>query len=181
MKFFNLISAYNGYKNFLKINSKKTEIVFYLENFNYWAYFQPIFNNLIKKYNHTIIYVTSDINDKILKTKNKNFKSFYIGTGLFRTIFFSTLNVKFLVTTMPDLNNFHIKRSKYKVKYLYLHHSLVSTHMIYNEKAFDAFDIIICAGKHQVKEIRKRETLLNLKKKKIVRIRLSQNRIYSKK
>ena len=151
MWFFNLISAFNGYKNFSKINNQKTKIFFFLENYNYWAYFETIFNSLIKNYNHKIIYLTSDINDKLLKSKDNNFKTYYIGTGIFRTIFFSTLNVKFLVSTLPDLNNFHIKRSKYKVKYLYLHHSLVSTHMIYNEKAFDAFDIIICAGKHHVK------------------------------
>ena len=170
MWFFNLISAFNGYKNFSKINNQKTKIVFYLENYNYWAYFETIFNSLIKNYNHKIIYLTSDINDKLLKSKDNNFKTYYIGTGIFRTIFFSTLNVKFLVSTLPDLNNFHIKRSKYKVKYLYLHHSLVSTHMIYNEKAFDAFDIIICAGKHHVKEIRARETILRLKKKKLLEL-----------
>ena len=73
-----------------------------------------ILNSLIKNYNHKIIYLTSDINDKLLKSKDNNFKTYYIGTGIFRTIFFSTLNVKFLVSTLPDLNNFHIKRSKYK-------------------------------------------------------------------
>ena len=101
----------------------------------------------------------------MLNSKNINFIKYYIGTVIIRTIFFSTLNVKSIVLTMPYINNFYIKKSKYDVKYIYLHHSLVSTHMIYNEKAFDSFDVVICVGKHHVREIREREKKFNLQKK----------------
>ena len=161
----NFFISMDHFKSFSKLKKLDTEIVFYLESYNYWIYFESIFNNLIQIYNKKIIYVTSDINDKMLASKNINFKTYYIGTGIIRTIFFSTLNVKSIILTMPDLNNFHIKKSKYKVKYIYLHHSLVSTHMIYNEKAFDSFDAIICVGKHHIREIREREKKFNLKKK----------------
>ena len=110
----NFFISIDYFKSFLKLKKLDTEIVFYLESYNYWIYFESIFNNLIQIYNKKIIYVTSDINDKMLASKNINFKTYYIGTGIIRTIFFSTLNVKSIILTMPDLNNFHIKKYGYK-------------------------------------------------------------------
>ena len=59
----------------------------------------------------------------LIKKNFKNFRKFYIGSGIFRTIFFSTINAKVLVMSLPDLNTFHIKRSKYPVHYIFIPHS----------------------------------------------------------
>ncbi len=59
--------------------------------------------------------------------------------------------------TMPDLENFHIKRSSHPVHYVYVHHSIVSSHMIYRAEAFDHFDTIFCVGRHHEAETRQRE------------------------
>jgi YidC/Oxa1 family membrane protein insertase len=85
-----------------------------------------------------------------------------------RTLFFAGLDVDVLVMTMPDLQTFHIKRSPHSVKYVYLHHSLVSTHMIYRPAAFDHFDVILCVGPHHEQEIRAREALQGLPQKQLV-------------
>ena len=70
--------------------------------------------------------------------------------------------------TMPDLNQFHIKRSANPVHYLYVFHALVSTHMVYRHGAFDHYDSILCVGPHQVREIRKQEELYQLPRKELV-------------
>ena len=36
----------------------------------------------------------------------------------------------------------HGEKSRFDVKYIYLQHAMMSTHMIYREEAFDHFDII---------------------------------------
>ena len=78
------------------------------------------------------------------------------------------LDADILAMTMPDLETFHIKRSLNGVHYAYIQHSIVSTHMVYREGAFDHFDTVLCAGPHQIKEIRKREALHNLPPKNLV-------------
>ena len=81
-----------------------------------------------------------------------------------RTVFFKTLDAKAVIMTLPDLDNYYIKRSNKNIKYFYVFHSVFSTHRIYNEKAFDNYDVIMCAGEHHLQEIRRRENLFGLKK-----------------
>ena len=72
--------------------------------------------------------------------------------------------------TMPDLETFHIKKSKvYPVHYVYLFHSMVSTHLIYRRSAFEHFDSIFCVGNYQLDEIRSTEKLYDLKPKNLIR------------
>ena len=63
---------------------------------------------------------------------------------------------------MMDLQNLQLKRSTYPVHYIYLFHSMGSTHMVDNENSFDHYESLFCAGPHQVKEIRRREELQDL-------------------
>ncbi len=70
--------------------------------------------------------------------------------------------------TMPDLHQYQVKRSKHKVHYVYVQHSLVSLHMVYRKGAFDHYDTIFCSGPHHVREIRAMETEFNLRPKKLV-------------
>ncbi len=60
---------------------------------------------------------------------------------------------------MMDLGNLQLKRSLHPVHYVYLFHSMGSTHMVDNENSFDHYDSLFCAGPHQVAEIRKREEI----------------------
>ena len=49
-----------------------------------------------------------------------------------------------------------------------LHHSICSTHMIYNSKAFDNFDYIFNVGEYQNLEIKRERKNIQFKKKKII-------------
>ena len=73
-----------------------------------------------------------------------------------------------MILTLTDLDLFYLKKSKYKVHYFYVFHSIVSTHRIYNESAFDAYDTIFCVGPYHINEIRTREKIFKLKSKNLI-------------
>jgi len=157
-------------KRFEKLDKKDRSIVFYLENEYYFIYFQPIMEKLTQKYDMKICYITSSKTDPMLTCKDKNILPFYIGNGIARSNFFINLKATIIVMTMPDLETFHIKRSKvYPVHYVYIFHSLASTHYIYRKNAFDNFDTIFCTGDYQINEIQEREREFNLGEKKLVK------------
>ena len=157
-------------KRFEKLDKKDRSIVFYSENEYYFIYFQPIVEKLTQKYDMKICYITSSKTDPMLTCKDKNILPFYIGDGIARSNFFINLKATIIVMTMPDLETFHIKRSKvYPVHYVYIFHSLASTHYIYRKNAFDNFDTIFCTGDYQINEIQEREREFNLGEKKLVK------------
>ena len=48
------------------------------------------------------------------------------------------------------------------MRYIYLFHSLGSTHMVDHANSYDAYDSLFCAGPHHVAELRKRESMQGL-------------------
>ena len=152
---------------FNQLDLDERPIVFYSESsVILYPYVEEIINELEKR-DQKICYVTSSKNDPVLK--NKEIKTFYIGDGSARTKFFLELKAWVLIMTMPDLDTYYIKRSKtFPVNYIYLFHSMNSTHMEFQKGAFDRFDTIFCVGQHQIQEIRATEQLYNLKQKKLV-------------
>ena len=67
-----------------------------------------------------------------------------------------------MVLTMLDLRNFQLKRSIHPVHYVYVFHSMGSTHMVDHENSYDHYDSLLCTGPHHVTEIRRREELKGL-------------------
>jgi len=151
----------------LPFNEKR--IIFYAENKASMNHFKTLIFELTEKMNFHICYVTSVKDDLMLTSKNQKIKSFYIGEGTARTKFFLTLRTKILIMDMPDLEKFHIKRSKvYPVHYIYIFHSMFSVHSYLREGAIDHYDTIFCVGKHHVDEIRETEKICKLKPKKLL-------------
>lgn len=157
-----------GLKSFKAIPRMNRRCVIYSEGGGYWTYFEPIIRVLIDEYSEGVIYITSSETDEVLSSAPRGVMPIYLGAGAIRTIFFATLDADVLVMTMPDLETFHIKRSPYPVKYVYLHHSMVSTHMVYRPAAFDHFDAILCVGPHHVEEIKVRERNMGLLPKELI-------------
>ena len=166
----NLKLEWKELERFDKSSDEDRSIVFYVENEHYTIYLKSLIETLVNEYGLKVSYVTSSKTDPLLKSTNKNISSFYIGDGVVRTKFFLNLKAKILIMTMPDLETFHIKKSKvYPVHYVYLFHSMVSTHLIYRRSAFEHFDSIFCVGNYQLDEIRSTEKLYNLKPKNLIR------------
>ena len=158
---------FQGYRAYKKLPKSYKKVVFYSESFQDWHHLKPLLNALLDE-DIAVTYVTSDDKDPGLLKLSKKYRSIYIGKGFFRILFFQFLRAKLLILTMMDLNNFELKRSMHPVHYVYIFHSLTSTHMVDTEKSFDHYDTIFCAGPHQKKEIELREKNKDLKAKNLI-------------
>lgn len=157
-------------KQFEKLTLDERSIVFYAENRASMNHFHGIISELTERKKLKICYVTSVKNDPILITKNEKIIPFFIGNGVARTKFFLTLKARILIMDMPDLETFHIKRSKiFPVHYVYIFHSMFSIHSYLRKGAVDNYDTIFCVGKHHEDEIRETERVYGLNKKKMVK------------
>lgn len=156
MSFF---SGWNGWRQFKKLPRDWRNIVVYSESGQDWHQFSGLVEQLNGPLRRKVCYVTSDANDPGLQRSHENFHAICIPEGLFLTIFFQVNQSDVFVLTMMDLQNLQLKRSTYPVHYVYLFHSMGSTHMVDNENSFDHYESLFCTGPHQVQEIRRREEL----------------------
>jgi CDP-glycerol glycerophosphotransferase (TagB/SpsB family) len=159
--------SFSSYRCFYKLSADKRNIVFYSESGQDWHVFKHIIDRLLSL-SKTVCYVTSDKNDEGLTLNHPGYNAFFIQEGFLQIYFFQFLKADCLVLTMIDLGVFQLKRSISPVHYIYLFHSMGSTHMVDFENSYDHYDTILCVGPHQVSEIRKRETLKNLTKKNLI-------------
>lgn len=162
------IRAWQDVHRFRLLKRSEKNIVFYAEGGAYAPFLRPILNALPEVTSDRVVYLTSDATDPLLGDPPAHIRSFFVGAGGARTLALNHLNAGVLAMTMPDLNTYHIKRSGFPVHYAYIHHSMVSTHMIYRVGAFDHFDTILCVGPHHVEETRAWEALNGLPEKQLL-------------
>lgn len=159
------------YKRFFSIVNK--HLVFYSEGSGFYKYYQGIIEYLLKNTNVTIHYITSDPQDAVfeLSRKEEKIKSYYIGEKKLITLMMK-LDADIVVMTMPDLDNYHIKRSYIRkdIQYIYIPHGMDSLNMTMRTGSMDHFDTVFCTGKHQKEEIEKTESVYNLPKKNLVEL-----------
>lgn len=157
------------YKRFFSVVNK--HLVFYSESNGFYKYYKGIIEYLLENTNITIHYITSDYNDKIfeLEKKNKQIKAYYIAEKKLITLMMK-LEADIVVMTMPDLDNYHIKRSYLKkdIEYIFIPHSMDSLNMTMREKSMNNFDTIYVTDKYQRDEMEKTIKYYNLKNKKII-------------
>lgn len=144
------------------------ELVFYSEGSADWPHLGPIIEVLLRAHGRKVSYLTSDPADPGLHVDDDRFRAFHIGAGTARTVLFARIRCRHFVMTLPDLGNLWLKRSVHPVHYVYVFHSVNSTHTAYRKGAFDAFDTILCVGPHHVEEIRKMESIHGLPAKELV-------------
>jgi YidC/Oxa1 family membrane protein insertase len=157
------------YKRFFSIANK--HLVFYSEKSGFYKYFADVIEYLLTHSNLTIHYITSDPKDAIFQKAEQEprIKPYYIGENRFITLMMK-MDADLVVMTMPDLDNFHIKRSYLRkdIEYIYMFHWVTSTHMIIREGAFDHFDTVLCPGPCQMAELRRAEELYGTPPKNLV-------------
>lgn len=157
------------YKRFFSIANK--HIVFYSENNGFYKYFESVIEYLLEHSNLTIHYITGDPNDSIFEkaAENNRIRGYYIGEKKLITLMMK-MDADMVVMTVPDLENYHIKRSYVRedIEYVYMFHYPLSTHMVLHTGALDHYDTIFCVGEFQFEEIRKQEELYGLPKKRLV-------------
>lgn len=149
--------------NFYNINPK---FIFFSESISYQKYSILLIKSLYKRYPNDVYYVSSDEKDKIEFLENKNL---FIGSGLLMQFFFFIVKANNIFLTLTDLDNHMIKKNKNVKNYIYYFHAAASTTKVYTETAFDNYDIILCNGYYQIKEIKNREQKIKLKNKKLLK------------
>jgi YidC/Oxa1 family membrane protein insertase len=157
-----VLSGWKGWRQFKKLPWDWRNIVVYSESGQDWHQFSGLIEQLNGPLGRKLTYVTSDRQDPGLRRAHPNFRVIHIPEGLFLTIFFQVNQSDLFVLTMMDLQNLQLKRSLHPVHYVYLFHSMGSTHMVDHENSFDHYDTLFCTGPHQVREIRRREELKGL-------------------
>jgi len=163
------------YKRFFSIVNK--HLVFYSEKSGFYKYFENVIDELLRRSNIIIHYITSDPNDQIfeLAKEQSRIKPYYIGEKRLITLMMK-MDADMVVMTMPDLENYHFKRSyvKKNIEYVYMFHYPLSTHMVLRKGALNYYDTIFCVGEFQFEEIQETEKLYNLPKKKLITVGYGQ-------
>ncbi len=163
------LADWSSARRFSALPPEQRAIVFYAEDGDSWPHFEPIVRELTGTLGRTICNVTSSPRDPVLQSRNPRILTFCIGEGTIRTSWFMSLQAGVCVMTMPDLETFHLKRSRRaEVHYAYVFHSMVSAHMIYRKQAFDHFDSVLCVGPHHIREIRAIEKMYGLPPKQLI-------------
>ena len=157
------------YKKFFSVVNK--HLVFYSEGSGFYKYFKGIIEYILNNTNITIHYVTSDPDDQIFRIaeKESKIKPYYIGEKKLITLMMK-MDADVVVMTMPDIENYHIKRSYIRkdINYVYVPHGMDSLNMTMRTGSMDHYDSVLCTGKIQKEEIEKTEEVYNLPKKELV-------------
>ncbi len=150
---------------------QKMELVFYSEQSGFYKYFENIINGILENSDITIYYITSDPNDKIFQKNNPRIIPYYISGNQLISLMMR-LDCKMVVMTTPDLEKYHIKRSRVnkKIEYVYTEHGCSSMNLTYRTGALDYFDTIFAVSRTQALEIRAMEELRKTHKKRIVKV-----------
>lgn len=156
------------YRRFQRVPRTERRIVFLSESAQDWHHFAPVIDHLAGVLHEPVLYVASDPLDPGLQHASPLVQGFCLGKGFWRIYFCQNLAADVLVTQILDFGNLELKRSVHPVHVVYLFHSLISTHMADHANSFDNYDTILCAGPHQMREIRRREELHGLKPKQLL-------------
>jgi YidC/Oxa1 family membrane protein insertase len=153
-----------------KFRSAKKQLVFYALSGGQYKFYKHIIEYLLENSSTKIHYLTNDPNDAVFRLNNPQFIPYYASEK--KTILLMLrLDTGIMVTTVPDLQNYHMKRSAVRddIEYINIPHGLDSRHLTARETAFDHFDTVFCVGPHQTAELRRREELANLPRKNLVK------------
>ena len=158
------------YKKFCKAeNLEKMKLMFYAEGSGYYKYFADIIDAILKNSKLTIHYVTSDPEDAIFQKNEPRIIPYYVDENRLISLMMK-VEADMVVMTTPDLEKYHIKRSKVRkdVEYVYVDHGCTSLNLTYRTGALDHFDTIFTVSPSQSEEVRALEALRGTKEKKIV-------------
>lgn len=156
------MGAFRSWRAYRKLPAEWRNIVFYAESGQDWHHFEALIETLNDSLARKVTYVSSDPKDPGLQRRHANYRALCIPEGWFLTLHFQFQKAGIVVLTMMDLDNLQLKRSINGVHYVYLFHSMGSTHMVDHANSYDAYDSLFCVGPHHVRELRRREELAGL-------------------
>lgn len=156
----------DDYKKFFSIVNK--HLVFYSESNGFYKYYKGMIEYLLKNTNIVIHYITSDYNDKIfeMEKENNQIKAYYIEEKKLITLMMK-MDADVVVMTMPDIQNYHIKRSYVRkdIEYIYIPHGMDSNNLTMRKGSTAHYDTIFAIGKYQKEEEEKNNEVYSLNRK----------------
>ena len=157
------------YKRFFSVVNK--HLVFYSESNGFYKYYKGYIDYLLKHTRLTIHYITSDPNDNIFRMAEENpqIRGYYIGEKRLITLMMK-MDADVVLMTMPDLQNYHIKRSYIRsdVEYIYIPHGVGSKNMLLRKGATHHYDTIFCTGPSHHREEREMDEVYELPARNLV-------------
>ena len=155
------------YKRFL--SGPRKRIVFYSEKNGFYKYYKNIIEEIIRRSNIVIHYITSDLEDEVFAMESEQFKPYYIGEHRL-IVLMMKLETDIMVMTTPDLENFQLKKSYVQkdIEYIYVPHDVNSSNLTFHKDALDHFDTIFASGPKNKAEIQERESKFGVPVKNIV-------------
>lgn len=159
----------NDYKRFFSVVNK--HLVFYSESNGFYKYYSGIIAYILSNTNLIIHYITGDPQDLIFDKARTNdrIRAYYINEKKLITLMMK-MDADIVVMTMPDLENFHIKRSYVRkdIEYIFIPHGIGSINLMMRKGSIDHYDTIFCLDKYQKEEILAWEQVNGLRRKKLV-------------
>lgn len=155
------------YKKFLKAPDKK--VVFYSEKNGFYKYYQNIIEEIVRRTNIIVHYITSDPEDEVFQMESDQFKPYYIGEHRM-IVLMMKMETDIMVMTTPDLENFQLKRSYVQkdIEYIYVPHDVNSANLSFHKEALDHYNTIFTSGPKNKSEIAEREQKYQLPAKNLV-------------
>jgi len=166
----NAALAKKYYKEFFSPENKgNIRLMFYSEGSGFYKYFSALIEALLRTTDLTIHYVTSDPDDAIFRKNEPRIRPYYVDETRLISLMMK-LEADMVVMTTPDLEKYHIKRSRVKenVEYVFMDHGCSSDNLAYRTGALDAYDTLLVVSREQAVEARAIERLRHTKKKRII-------------
>lgn len=156
------------YKKFFAQQGMK--LVFYSEQSGFYKYYSGMIDYICDHSDIDIHYITSDPDDAIFKDSRPQIKPYFIASDKRLIPLFMRLDCKMCVMTTPDLEKYHLKRSRVNknIEYVYTFHGMGSTALTLRKGALDWYDTVFAVGVDSVNEIRDAEELYKTPKKRLV-------------
>ena len=128
---------WRAYRAFRALPRDERRIVFLAESHQDCHHFKPVLDHLTGPLGQTVLYICAEPTDPAMSAGNPRIRAFCVGKGLPRIWFCQFVDADVLVTQILDLGNLELKRSVYKVHYVFMAHSLTSAHMADRADSYD--------------------------------------------
>ncbi|MCI9485438.1 MAG: membrane protein insertase YidC [Lachnospiraceae bacterium] len=150
-------------------NVKNMKVMFYSEGSGFYKYFRSLIEALLQNTDITIHYVTSDPEDAIFQKGEPRIRPYYADETRLIPLMMK-LEADIVVMTTPDLEKYHIKRSRVRknVEYIFMDHGCSSDNLAYRTGALDAYDTLFVVSREQAMEARAIEKLRHTRRKRII-------------
>lgn len=156
------------YKRFFSVENM--QLMIYSESNGFYKYYAGMIDYICEHSDIQIHYVTSDPNDKIFEDKREQIHSYFVASDKLLIPLFMKLDCDMCIMTMPDLEKYHIKRSRVRkdIEYVYVVHGIGSNALTLRKGALDWYDTMFCPTVDGEKEVREMEELYHTKPKVLI-------------